>query len=174
MAKVAFSKLGLKPVNTVTNIHINDLVVEVKNYLSVNEKLTAIGNVINNSIDDNGYYNEGKVRVYFVLEMVDAYTNISFTEKQQEDPCKLYDLIVGNGLWYAVWDVIPQGEKEYLETCLNKTIKSIYDYKNSVLGLLDTVSKDYNNMDLDATQIQQKLADPNSLELLKEVLTKLG
>lgn len=174
MAKVAFSKLGFKLNNAVSEIHCNDLTIEVKNYLSVNEKLVAIGNVINNSVDDNGYYNEGKVRVYFVLEVIDAYTNLSFTEKQQEDPCKLYDLIVGNGLWEAVWDIIPKGEKEYLETCLAKTIKSIYDYKNSILGILDTVTKDYSNMQLDASNIKDALADPNNLGLLRDVLTKLG
>ena len=174
MAKVAFSKLGFKLNNTVSEIHCNDLTIEVKNYLSVNEKLVAIGNVINNSVDDNGYYNEGKVRVYFVLEVIDAYTNLSFTEKQQEDPCKLYDLIVGNGLWTAVWDIIPEEEKEYLETCLAKTIKSIYDYKNSILGILDTVTKDYSNMQLDASNIKDALADPNNLSLLRDVLTKLG
>lgn len=174
MAKVAFSKLGFKLNNTVSEIHCNDLTIEVKNYLSVNEKLVAIGNVINNSVDDNGYYNEGKVRVYFVLEVIDAYTNLSFTEKQQEDPCKLYDLIVGNGLWTAVWDIIPEEEKEYLETCLAKTIKSIYDYKNSILGILDTVTKDYSNMQLDASNIKDALADPNNLGLLRDVLTKLG
>ena len=95
-------------------------------------------------------------------------------KKQQEDPCKLYDLIVGNGLWEAVWDIIPEGEKEYLETCLNKTIKSIYDYKNSILGILDTVSKDYSNLQLDASNIKDALADPNNLGLLRDVLTKLG
>ena len=174
MAKVAFSKLGFKLNNAVSEIHCNDLTIEVKNYLPVNEKLVVIGNVINNSIDDNGYYNEGKVRVYFVLEVIDAYTNLSFTEKQQEDPCKLYDLIVGNGLWEAVWGIIPEGEKEYLETCLTKTIKSIYDYKNSILGILDTVSKDYSNMQLDASNIKDALADPNNLGLLRDVLTKLG
>ena len=86
MAKVAFSKLGFKLNNAVSEIHCNDLTIEVKNYLSVNEKLVAIGNVINNSIDDNGYYNEGKVRVYFVLEVIDAYTNLSFTEKTTRRP----------------------------------------------------------------------------------------
>ena len=174
MAKVAFSKLGFKPVNEVTNIAINDLTIEVKQYLPVNTKLELLGNVINNSIDDNGYYNEGRIRVFFVLEIMSTYTNLSFTEKQQDDPCKLYDLIVGNNLWDKVWYSIPTQEREFLEDCLIKSIKAIYEYKNSVLGILDTVSKDYSNLNLDATNIQQTLSDPNNLTLLKDVLTKLG
>lgn len=174
MAKLAFSKLGLKLNNNVGIINYNDLTIEVKDYLPVNDKLAVISNVINNSIDDNGYYNEGKVRVYFVLEVMDAYTNLSFTDKQREDPCKLYDLIVGNEIWARVWDMIIASEKEYLETCLRKTIKSIYEYKNSVMGILENVSQDYSDLNLDATTIQQALGDPNNLTLLKDVLTKLG
>lgn len=174
MAKVAFSKLGFKPINEIVNIVINDLTIEVKQYLPVNTKLELLGNVINNSIDDNGYYNEGRIRVFFTLEVVATYTNLTFTEKQQEDSCKLYDLIVGNGLWAQVWNNIPDTEKTFLEECLYKSIEAIYAYKNSVLGLLDTVSKDYNNMNLDASNIQQALADPSNLGLLKDVLTKLG
>lgn len=174
MAKVAFSKLGFKPVNEIANIVVNDLAIEVKQYLPVNTKLELLGNVINNSVDDNGYYNEGRIRVFFVLEVVATYTNLTFTEKQQEDSCKLYDLIVGNGLWAQVWNNIPEAERDFLEDCLYKSIKSIYDYKNSILGILDVVSKDYNNMNLDASNIQEALTNPESLDLLRDVLTKLG
>ena len=46
--------------------------------------------------------------------------------------------------------------------------------KVSVLGILEAVSKDYSNLDFDATQIQKKMADPENLKLVKDVLTKLG
>lgn len=174
MAKLAFSKLGLKPNTKTGTITYNDVTIEVKDYLPVNDKLALISNVINNAVDNNGYYNEGKVRVFFVLEVIDAYTNLSFTEKQKEDPCKLYDLIVGNELWEKVWDLMLASEKAYLETCLYKTIKSIYAYKNSVMGILDTISQDYSNLSLDAQEIQKNLADPENMSLLKAVLTKLG
>lgn len=174
MAKVAFSKLGLKPNTKNGTLVINDLTIEVKDYLPVNDKLTLISNVINNAIDDNGYYNEGKIRVYFTLEVIDAYTNLSFTDKQREDPCKLYDLLVGNDVWEKIWDLILAEEKEYLESCLHKTIHSIYEYKNSVMGILENVSQDYSNLNLDATAIQQALGDPNNMSLLRDVLTKLG
>ena len=174
MAKLAFSKLGLKPNTKTGTITCNDLTIEVKDYLPVNDKLTLISNVINNAVDNNGYYNEGKVRIFFVLEVMDAYTNLSFTEKQKEDPCKLYDLIVGNELWEKVWDLMLASEKAYLETCLYETIQSIYTYKNSVMGILDTISQDYSNLSLEAANLQKDLADPENMSFLKDVLTKLG
>ena len=174
MAKLAFSKLGLKPNNNFSIIAHNGVEIEVKDYLPVNEKLELIGNVINNAIDDNGYYNEGKVQVFFALEVTSAYTNITFTDKQREDPCKLYDLLIGNEIWAKIWDAMLASEKDFLEECLYETIHSIYEYKNSVMGILENISQDYDNLNLDALGIQQALGDPENMALLKNVLTKLG
>ena len=174
MAKLAFSKLGLKFNNEITNVFVNDFAIEVKNYIPANSKLELISNVINATADDNGFYNEGKLKVYFALEVIYAYTNLSFTDKQKEDPCKLYDLFTTNELWQKIWDVIPASEKDFLITCLCKSIESIYAYRNSVLGILESVSTDYSNLNLDASELQQAIGDPSNLELLRGVLTKLG
>lgn len=174
MAKLAFSKLGLKPNNNIGTIVHNNLTIEVTDYLPVNNKLELIGNVINSAIDDNGYYNEGKVRVYFVLEVINAYTNITFTDKQREDPCKLYDLLVGNELWEKVWDLMLASEKEFLEVCLNKTIHSIYEYKNSAMGIMETITQDYGDLSLNTSEVYKNLTDPQSMTVLKDVLSKLS
>jgi hypothetical protein len=42
------------------------------------------------------------------------------------------------------------------------------------MGILDTVLTDYGTMDLDAASIQEKIADPNNLALLKGIMDKLG
>jgi hypothetical protein len=42
------------------------------------------------------------------------------------------------------------------------------------LGILDAISTDYSNLSLDASEIQNTIADPDNLALLKDVLTKLG
>lgn len=55
-----------------------------------------------------------------------------------------------------------------------ETARHLYEYRNSVYGLLDAISTDYSTLELDAEKIKEKIADPNSLELLKNVLTKLG
>ena len=67
-----------------------------------------------------------------------------------------------------------KSEKEFLMTCLYKSIESIYAYRNSVMGILENVSADYSNLQLDAQSIQQALGDPNNMGFLREVLTKLG
>lgn len=106
--------------------------------------------------------------------MIDKYTNISFTEKQKENPTKLYDLLNGNGILEKIIDAVPQIEYDELIHGIYDTINAVYSYQNSVLGILDTISQDYSNLNLDATEIQKKLADPENMALLKNIMTKLG
>ena len=174
MAKIGFTKLGLKPNNKIVNIEFNEQIIEVKQYLPVEEKLELITNVLELSHDSNNFSNPIKVQVYTALEMIDKYTNISFTEKQKENPTKLYDLLNGNGLLEKIIDVVPQIEYDELIHGIYDTINAVYSYQNSVLGILDTISQDYSNLNLDATEIQKKLADPENMALLKNIMTKLG
>ena len=174
MPKIGFTKLGLKPNNEIQYIEFNEQVIEVKQYLPVEEKLELITNVLELSHDQNNFSNPVKVSVYTILEIVEKYTNVNFTEKQKENPTKLYDLLVGNGFAAAVIKAIPEPEYNEVLTGIKQTIKSVYKYQNSVLGILDTISQDYSNLNLDATEIQKKLADPNNMELLKGIMTKLG
>ena len=174
MAKVSFTKLGLKKNEDVGIIHINEQDIEVKQYLPINEKLELISSVINSAADENNFSNPVKENVFLTLEILYHYTNINFTDKQKEDPVKLYDLVVSSGLVNKVTDLIPEEELDEVINGVAQSVKAIYTYRNSVLGILESISKDYSNLDLDATEIQQKLADPDNMALLKQVLTKLG
>ena len=179
MAKIPFSKLDLK-VNTIeqvihtTNSKGEEVSFEVKTYLPVKDKMDLVSRIINQSTDDNGFYNPMRVKLYTTLEMVYAYTNLTFTPKQKEDPFKLYDLLVSTGLYHDITSHICAEDLEELEGSIWETIKSIYNYRNSAMGILENISADYSNLNLDATEIQSKLADPNNMALLRDVLTKLG
>ena len=174
MAKIGFTKLSLKRKNEVKTITINNNQIEIKQYLPVNEKLDLIARVINGAHDQNNFPNPIKIEVIGTLEMIMTYTNISFTEKQKEDIPKLYDLLEENGVIKDIISQIPEDEYNFIIDGINKTVDAVYTYNNSILGILEAVSKDYSNLDFDATQIQKKMADPENLKLVKDVLTKLG
>lgn len=174
MAKVSFTKLGLSKNQEVKNIEWGEYTIEVKQYLPINEKLDLISNVINSAHDKNNYSNPVKVDVYTALEIMYAYTNINFTDKQKEDVTKLYDLIISNGLYSKVVNAIPSDEYCNLLNAIKKSIDAIYTYQNSVMGILENITNDYSALDFDASEIQKKLADPENINLLRDVLTKLG
>ena len=173
MAKVPFSKLNLKKIDKVQVVTINGLEVEVKQYLPVAEKLELIANVLNNSADDNNFANPVKTYVLSHLEIIYAYTNLSFTDKQKEDPAKLYDILDTNGIIDSIILAIPPSEYDNLIEDITSTIDAYYKYKNSTLGILEAATTDYKNLDLEASDIQKKIADPDNLTLLKDVITKL-
>lgn len=174
MAKVSFTKLGLKKNEEIGILHINEQDIEVKQYLPINEKLELISSVINSAADENNFSNPVKENVFLTLEILYHYTNINFTDKQKEDPVKLYDLVVSSGLVNKVTDLIPEEELDEVINGVAQSVKAIYTYRNSVLGILESISQDYSNLNLDASEIQKKLADPDNMALLKQVLTKLG
>ena len=174
MAKVSLTKLGLKVNQDIKCIEFNGQIIEVKQYLPVNDKLELIGNVINLAHDENNFSNPIKVSVFTTLEIMYAYTNINFTEKQKEDPTKLYDMLISSGLVAEIICAIPEAEYHDIICGISDTIDAVYTYQNSVMGILDTVVKDYDGMNLDASNIYNKLADPDNMDLIKQVLTKLG
>lgn len=174
MAKLAFTKLGLKVNDEIKTVEFNEQAIEVKQYLPVNEKLEVIAEVLNNSADDNNFANPVKVDVYTAIAVLEAYTNISFTEKQKENVTKLYDTVVSTSFYNKVIEAIPYDEINSLIVAISDTIDAFYRYRNSVLGILENISTDYSNLNLDASAIQQKLADPENMELLRSVLSKLG
>ena len=174
MAKVSFTKLGLKKNEEVGILHINEQDIEVKQYLPINEKLELISSVINSAADENNFSNPVKENVFLTLEILYHYTNINFTDKQKEDPVKLYDLVVSSGLVNKVTDLIPEEELDEVINGVAQSVKAVDTYRDSALGILESISQDYSALNLDATEVQQKLADPDNMALLKQVLTKLG
>lgn len=180
MAKIAFNRLGLKVDGTINLLQWNPsddkdfIPVEVRYYLPIEEKIDLITNILNNSVDENNYYNPVRIKIFTTLEIMYHYTNINFTDKMKENPLKLYDLVVSTGLYEKVKHLISHDDYVIIMKTVEETIRSIYEYKNSVMGVLDAISTDYSNLKFDASEIQKELADPDNMSLLRAVLDKLG
>ena len=175
MAKVPFSKFQASVNNNICqksycNKSGEDIYYEVKYYLPLGEKLELVTRIINNSIDDNGFYNPMRVKLYMTLEVVYAYTNLSFTEKMKEDPFKLYDILVSTGIFEDVVSVIRESDWKEIEENVWMTIENLYKYKNSIMGILDAVSNDYSDLNFNLNEIQDKISNPEQLTFLKEIL----
>lgn len=175
MAKVTFNKLNLTKNTEIKNIDINENIIEVKQYLPVEEKLELISYIANMAHDeDYNFSNPVKVEVFAGIGIIKYYTNITFTEKQLENPAKIYDLLNSNNVINNVIAAIPSNEYDEIRTGIEDTIKSIYQYQNSVLGILDTIGQDYSDLNLEADTINEKLSNPDNMKLLRDVLAKLG
>ncbi len=173
MAKIALTKLGLKPNTEIKTIEWNGQNIEVKQYLPIEAKLDLISDIANKSLDDNPYYNPARIKIFIRLEIILAYANINTTDKQREDIFKLYDMFAGE-LGDKIIEAIPVSEYNFIKSTTWDIIEGIYKYRNSAMGIMENIVADYSNLDLDATNIQQKIGDPNNMELLRTILSKLG
>ena len=174
MAKVSFTKLNkiksLEPID----IKIGEETISVVQYLPLEKKLAIMQNIIEQAgNNEEGFYNIVKLTVFYTIEMLRVYTNISFTEKQLEDPQKLYDIIVLNNIWETVKDSIPEKERDYIWDNTCALAREITEYNHSALGILNLLSNDYDNLSLDTTDMVNKLSNVDNLKMLREILTKL-
>ena len=179
MAKVPFSKLQAKVDSGVTNVFYCNLAgeevyYEVKHYLPFKEKLDLVATIINKSTDDNGFYNPMRVKFNMALEVVYAYTNLSFTEKMKEDPFKLYDILVSTGIFTDVINVIREKDWKEIQESVWDTINNIYSYKNSAAGIIELIAANYDQTNFDLAAIQEKIANPEEMAFLKEILPLLN
>lgn len=174
MAKLAFSKLNkIKSIpDKIIPTENGDLVV--KQYLPLENKIDLIETVLDFSGSDEGFFNVVKLEAYFRIEMIKAYTNITFTEKQLEDTQKLYDMIVINGIWTIVESNIPEEEKNYIWDAIIEMADAIVEYNRSIAGMLKSLSYDYSALDDEAINIQKKLKTPEMEAVLKHFLPEAG
>ena len=174
MAKVTFTKLALARNNDIKTLEWKDQKIEVKQYLPVAEKLDLISRILNLSGDDHVFYNPCKVEIFELIEIILTYTNINVTDKQSEDILKLYDLFISSGFADVVKNAIPEEELNYIDDSVWATIKEIYRYRDSAMGVMNQIVQDYKDTDLDARKITEQLSNNENLSLIKDVVTKLG
>ena len=171
--KVGLTKLNLKKNTEITPVEWGDQTIEVKQYLPIQEKLDLISRIVSMSLDDNNFANPVRINIFSILEIMYAYTNINFTDKQKEDFLGLYDLIVSSGLWDKIFEAITKDYTFIMEN-VEEVIEEVYKYKNSVLGILQAAVTDYKDLDLDATKLKEKIGDPENLKLLKAVVDEFS
>ena len=175
MAQITYTKLGIKPVvDEVKTIEWNpEAKIEVRQYLPLQKKLEVLTNIINESTDDNGFYNSARIDFNIVLQLIYAYTNIKFTDKQKEEPIKLFDAFYSSGLAQQILLAIPTTEINWFDRHVYLSIDKIYEYRNSVYGILDAVKNDYSDLDLNVEKLSKELSSNENIDFLKTVVDKM-
>jgi len=176
MAKPTFAKMNLKLNPETKTITLYDQEVEIKQYIPIEDELELIGNVISQeeASDNNKFLNIIKLKMFFDLEIVFYFSNIVFTDKQKENLPRLYDLLDYNSVIEEVAAAMPEGLYEGLWNDTMNMADRVYEQTNSAFGILDSISTDYSNLNLDIEGLRDKLASAENLDIVKDVVTKLG
>lgn len=175
MAKIPYNKLNL-------NKHRSELIemewgdgedkitFNVKSYLPIEEMSEIVQNIVNYSVDEKGYYNPIKIHMFTTVETFFACAEIKLTEKQRENYTKLYDELTDS----EIYRFVPMNIYQQVSGYVGEVIRSIYEYKNSAYGIMDALANDYKQLGESTDEIQRQLTDPDSLKIVKDVLSKLG
>ena len=131
--KVSYANMKLKVNNSVKTFNFFNQEIEVLQYLPAQDKYDLLMVTLQKS-QENGIYNDFKLNLYFELNLVYMYTNISFTEKQKEDELKIYNALKSNGFFELFFQVINEDEYNELFTQLN-SLKDTYTMRNMSIGV---------------------------------------
>ena len=138
MSKVSYLNLKLKTDTSTETIDWNNNSIEIKQYLSIEEKYNLIMVTLQEAKESN-IYNPLKIDLFFHLNLVYMYTNINFTEKQKEDASKLYDNLMSSGLLAQIISKIPAEEYDMLYTYLENVKNDLDKYGQSFKAILDAI-----------------------------------
>lgn len=176
MGKVTFSKLGLKAKKETTSVRLNDDVeLEVRNYLPIDEKAELIQFIVNHSLDDRtGCFSPIRVEVYFSIAVCKWYAGITFTDKQLSEISKTYDLLEENGILDQIMMYIPADEKEFMQELVNDTIEDIARYNTSAAGIISTMSSDTNKLTNQINEIVEQIKNGENLEIISTIKDVVG
>ena len=138
---VSYANMKLKVDTSTKTVDLgNGTTVEILKYLPIEEKYNLIEITLQKSYENN-IYNPIKLEMYFVLNLVYLYSNISFTDKQREDEIKLYDTLQSNGIIDKIIDAIDDDEYNNLYTMLVETEDKYNEYRKSIAGIFNELSE---------------------------------
>jgi hypothetical protein len=135
MAKVALSKLKLEKEIEPKKIIINDIEIEVYQYLDTAVKTMIVQSAAWGSLAKN-IVDEILLDAYLHVLILEYYTNITLTDKHRENLLSTFDLLQSNGIFEQIVAAMPDGEYDYLFNCALSLSKRINEYNASVPGLM--------------------------------------
>lgn len=91
-----YKKLELAKVTDLIEMDWNGNKINITKYLPIEDKYDIVMITLQKSLE-NGIYNPIKLDMFFHLNLVYMYTNLVFTEEEQENETKLYDEMKSSG-----------------------------------------------------------------------------
>ena len=134
-----YTDLGLKIDKTTSTVKVGGKDVEVLNYLPIEDKIDLIQIALQKA-EQNGFYNEMKLDMYFNLYIVKMYTNLEFDD--DKDDFELYNELQCNNVILSVIGAMEENEYDDLLNYLESMKINSFKYKRSAAALIATFIQD--------------------------------
>ena len=141
MSKISYASLKLKTNTEIKEVKWEDKVIEVAQYLPINDKYDLIMITLQKAKEDI-LYNPIKLDMYFYLHLVYMYTNLYFTDKQKEDEAKIYDSLESSGLLTEIIKNMNEAEYNDLWDKLNDYMEAELKYTTTAAAVVKAILGD--------------------------------
>lgn len=173
---VNFSDMNLTLQMETEELHISeDLVLNVKTYLPINDKADFIQFIVTGSLDSmTGCFSPVRTEVYYAIGLCKWYAGIELTEDELADAAALYDILETNNLIRAIESCIPAEELDILHALINDTLDDITRYNNSAAGIIQAMSNNADGLDGQLASILEQIKNSEGLEQLSVIKDVVG
>lgn len=180
--KVQILSLGLPQQIENITLTIGDAEIAVKPLIGYEEVLSMIQWTVNLIIDDRPFISAPLAEIIRDFSILKYYTNIdvSFLDAPLTDMSVLYesyDLLKSREAFSIVEAAIDKNQLDFYYRTLRETCKSIVDYKNSTMGIIDLLSSKAATTNEAFQKAMDTMKDPEQMDNVKrlmEIAEKLG
>lgn len=130
---------------------------------------------VNHIMDDRSFISGPLYELIRDLALVKFYTNIDLDAIDLADfniPTiyEWYDILQGHGIIATIKEEIDPQQKDFFFRTLEKTLKSLVDYRNSAVGVLEKIQTLSINANDSMAEAIHLMEDPTQLEALKRMV----
>lgn len=115
--------------------------ISVRQHISAEEMYELIMTTLGQS-KEGGIFNSFKLEMYFQLNLLFVYSDITFDDGEKADMFGLYDELYTSGLLQGVIDYIPAVDYEALRTYIEVISETTMKYGSSVGAIIESVIND--------------------------------
>ena len=162
-------------------VDFQGLKLEIKQFISIQEKINLVASIFESSIDRSGdlhILDGNKLDIAYKNLVVGEYSNLTLPKNTLES----YDMLCESGLFDVVYDGIPLDERLLLENVLDSYIdaeKDEYDQRNTIQYIVKDLLQNLINKIPDGVKLEELVKsaseefanfDPEKMEFLKSAM----
>lgn len=141
-------------------------------YMPVRQKMTMIEEIVNDANANNNFINTLKMEIYCSIYLIMRYYGLELEGNYTENEIpELYDDMKTSGLLDYLYNNIPTEERKFISEHLYSIAEEIFKYRNSAVGIVETLSDKFNTTNMNADEILAKI---NEMKTLKDIAPLLG
>lgn len=166
------TKPNMDSVENTSILNFKDVEITIRKKITIDEVMKMTSYILSEAEDERmSYFHPVRFNVLFVNAIIEFYTDIEIPEDMTI--ADVYDMVIDSGLYTMVREHI-EDDVDGLFMVISKTAKEIYAYRSSLVGIMEKVTNDYSALTLDSEQIKENLNNPESLELLRNIMDRFG